>query len=332
MKTWGGIGGGRHESLIDSLEGFIEHVEHAESVGVSESDYLRYLAGSMKIWRRYHERQISLLEQIIDNWGHAGAAGEAGDEQLAERLEGIEKELRAEYDRPFPLDVKPLNEWQKSLQRSWRELKEHRQSNRDGSTLTEKQTVRLLKDMRDKLAARGLPAAWVDQLLKTLPRIRFDRKTLTDRESEAAYFQHGNDIVLDPEVDVDKMTDDQMATLVHEAFHAWHDMVPYWWDLWLSEAEEEAVAGYMESRFKGDSFTNSVVRAIVEADDDDRGGTIQTALDALIEMDQRFGGKLLAGALSDETDRGQWKIVREKIYPKAKTELDEFENRVIGRK
>ena len=133
-------------------------------------------------------------------------------------------------------------------------------------------------------------------------------------------------IYLDPQVDIDNLSEEDRANLLHEAFHAWYDGVPYWWDLWLSEAEEEAVAGFLESRFSGQSLSGGVHRAVAEAAQ--HAAKPQDALRAILEVDDYLNGSLLGDGFKNDKDRREFELLKNDIYQDAADELAVVESKV----
>lgn len=330
LHGYGDVGGGHYAPLHEAIRDFRGHLDRTDSPGERERAYTRYLAGVMRIWRRDTQQRYAVMERIIDNRGHIGAAMEADDKATSTRLFALEKPLYEELSRPFPLDVKKFVPWSESVADAERELADEARSSRDGTTIPADRARRLLDDLRPALDAHVLPTVWVDQLLQDPPRIAFDADKLKDHQATGLYVPSDDTIYVDPRVDIDKMSDEDRANLLHEAFHAWYDGVPYWWDLWLSEADEEAVAGFLESRFSGQSLSGGIHRAVAEAGQ--HAAAPQDAVRAILKVDEFLDGSLLGQGFSNDKDRREFDLLMTDIYKDAQDELAQLQSRTESEK
>jgi len=204
----------------------------------------------MKKWRKVNKRKMDLTLKMIDLIGQRAAALEARDDKLAKLMYDRSQAVAKQIKRKDPLNIKSFPKWVED------EAKPKLPA--DKTELSEEDVVALIGKVKKKLADRGLPTKWIDELLKNPPGISFDRKTNEDEKSAGLYYPLSNDIALKNPVDPKKPKDTDLATLAHELFHHWYDTVPYWIEFRLSKNQNDAVAAFLQHRLLGYSQEKAI--------------------------------------------------------------------------
>lgn len=194
---------------------------------------------------------------------------------------------------------------------------------REGSVLNGKLTNNLLDTIKANLKSKGLPFNWIEELRKTPPRITFlSKKRMGDNsaqyqptwqgplgnglEGDTVYLLEGTNIL--------NLSSSQIATITHELWHAWFDFIPtYPLDdaSGFSDAQEEAIGGFIDELADGKSLKDAVSRAITEAEG--RNGTAKQAIEAIMELEKTWNGSFFGSGLSPN-NASAWLILR-RLYP-----------------
>ncbi|WP_324283004.1 TonB C-terminal domain-containing protein [Cyanobacterium aponinum UTEX 3222] len=191
---------------------------------------------------------------------------------------------------------------------------------REGSVLNDNLTNNLLDAIENNLKVKGLPYEWINDLRKSPPRISFLGKTRMG-ENQALYQPatnpfglEGDTIYLLEGTNILDLSSSEIATITHELWHAWFDFIPtYPFDdaSGFSDAQEEAIGGFIDELADGKNLKDAVSRAITEAEA--RGGTPQQVIDAILELEKTWRGSFFGSDLTG-SNVGAWLILR-RLYP-----------------
>lgn len=236
--------------LKDAIRTFRYQLRNRTEILGTHKRYVAYLQNRMKKWRKVNKRKMDLTLKMIDLIGQRAAALEARDDKLAKLMYDRSQAVAKQIKRKDPLNIKSFPKWVED------EAKPKLPA--DKTELSEEDVVALIGKVKKKLADRGLPTKWIDELLKNPPGISFDRKTNEDEKSAGLYYPLSNDIALKNPVDPKKPKDTDLATLAHELFHHWYDTVPYWIEFRLSKNQNDAVAAFLQHRLLGYSQEKAI--------------------------------------------------------------------------
>jgi hypothetical protein len=195
----------------------------------------------------------------------------------------------------------------------------------DGMSLTSEETTTLLHEAKDHLASLGQPADWVDALIADPPYVVFQDDV---GENRAKYYPASDTLYLESGLDLTDLSARQMAVIIHELWHAWFDFVPTYLPFFgsavgkLSDAQDEAVGGFIEELAAGSSLDNAVVRAVEEAMHDERGGTAQDAILAIMIAEEALKGTFFGSRLTDG-EVSRWETMRRLTTPEV-SQLEQF--------
>lgn len=191
---------------------------------------------------------------------------------------------------------------------------------REGSVLNGNLTNNLLDAIENNLRVKGLPYEWINDLRKSPPPISFLGKTRMG-ENQALYQPatnpfglEGDTIYLLEGTNILELSSSEIATITHELWHAWFDFIPtYPFDdaSGFSDAQEEAIGGFIDELADGKSLKDAVSRAITEAEA--REGTPQQVIDAILELEKTWRGSFFGSDLTGSNVEA-WLILR-RLYP-----------------
>jgi hypothetical protein len=173
--------------------------------------------------------------------------------------------------------------------------------------------------LKASLDAQGLPSAWIDELKNNPPDIRFsnigDNQGLYQPawQGPAGNGLAGDTIHLQPGMNPLRLTDDQISTITHEAWHCWFDFIPTYPMSPVSrfsDAQDEAIGGFLGELVVGNGLSDAVTSAINEAMGEGRGGTAQNAVDAIKILEDAWDGSFFTKGFVNEKDVRDWATLR----------------------
>ncbi|MCC7416018.1 MAG: hypothetical protein IT176_02670 [Acidobacteria bacterium] len=180
-----------------------------------------------------------------------------------------------------------------------------------GETLSAPQVKTLLDKVKAALDAKGMPSNWIDELQAGLPGVKFSGDL--GRDNLALYWPIWNTVYLKAGMDLNNLTSQQVATIAHEFWHAWFDFIPTWPFgpiSGFSDAQDEAIGGFIDELLGGGNMAAAVGRAISEATGMDRGGTAQQAVDAIIALEGHWDGSFFSNSFPNASALNAWVTAR----------------------
>jgi hypothetical protein len=193
----------------------------------------------------------------------------------------------------------------------------------EGTYLTGNLRNAVFDQLKAALDAQNAPSAWIDELKNSPPDIRFSNIGDNQGMYQPAYqgpFGNGlagDTIHLQPGISPLHLTDDQISTITHEAWHAWFDLIPTYPFSGpisrFSDAQDEAIGGLLGELVVGHGLSKAVGSAINEAMGEDRGGTARTTVDAILVVESAWGSLFAQGFVNDKDVR-DWATLR-RTYP-----------------
>lgn len=108
MHQYGHVSDGRYAVYRVAAERFRAHVIHAQRITVAHMEYTDLLVETLSVWRQDIHQQYELLDQIIDQYGRSGAAGEAGDDGRVAQANAEAQRLIELLGRPSPVRIEPF--------------------------------------------------------------------------------------------------------------------------------------------------------------------------------------------------------------------------------
>jgi hypothetical protein len=326
-RTWNGVGGPNYKILTRAVVSFRAHIER--DFGPDSQTYLTYLGNAMKGWRRAVRRRLNLMKRAVQTYARQAAAWEQKERDRGDALKQAALALEKQIDAPFPL-VRGRKAFLKALRTAEKGQKRRRQEDQDTKTVPEKKVQELIEDLAGDLEKSGLPSDWLWELFNDPPTVKFDEERTAKKDNSGVYHPGLNTVFVDPSRDLGKLTPKERATLIHELFHAWHDMVPYWTEFRLTDAQEEAAGTFIDNLVQGKPLQSAMTAALGETEVPDRNGKLEDAFTAIIELDRFWrendSGSLFAKGFKNARDRSIWELIKkQKRYRHLRSRFEEIE-------